>query len=55
MVAWAPVTRYELLERIGAGRMAEIYRAKAVAAGGFEKPVAIKRILPHLSKDSRFV
>jgi serine/threonine-protein kinase len=35
--------------------MAEIFRGKAVAAGGFEKPVAIKRILPHLSQDSRFV
>jgi tRNA A-37 threonylcarbamoyl transferase component Bud32 len=49
------VTRYELLERIGAGGMAEIFRGKAVAAGGFEKPVAIKRILPHLSQDRRFV
>src|SRR6478736_3396809 len=35
--------------------MAEIFRGKAVAAGGFEKPVAIKRILPHLSQDQRFV
>ena len=52
---FAPVTRYELLERIGAGRVAEIFRGKAVAAGGFEKPVAIKRILPHLSQDRRFV
>jgi serine/threonine protein kinase len=49
------VTRYELLDRIGVGGMAEIFRAKAVAAGGFEKPVAIKRILPHLSQDRRFV
>ncbi len=49
------MSRYELLERIGAGGMAEIFRGKAVAAGGFEKPVAIKRILPHLSKDERFV
>jgi len=49
------VTRYELLDRIGVGGMAEIFRGKAVAAGGFEKPVAIKRILPHLSQDSRFV
>jgi serine/threonine protein kinase len=49
------VTRYELLERIGVGGMAEIFRGKAVAAGGFEKPVAIKRILPHLSQDRRFV
>ncbi len=49
------VTRYELLDRIGVGGMAEIFRGKAVAAGGFEKPVAIKRILPHLSQDVRFV
>lgn len=49
------MTRYELLDRIGVGGMAEIFRGKAVAAGGFEKPVAIKRILPHLSQDSRFV
>jgi serine/threonine-protein kinase len=49
------VTRYELLDRIGVGGMAEIFRGKAVAAGGFEKPVAIKRILPHLAQDERFV
>ncbi|WP_428261852.1 protein kinase domain-containing protein [Haliangium sp.] len=49
------MTRYELSERIGAGTVAEIFRGKAVAAGGFEKPVAIKRILPHLSQDSHFV
>ena len=49
------MTRYELLDRIGVGGMAEIFRGKAVAAGGFEKPVAIKRILPHLSQDQRFV
>ncbi len=49
------MTRYELLDRIGVGGMAEIFRGKAIAAGGFEKPVAIKRILPHLSQDKRFV
>lgn len=49
------MTRYELVERIGAGGMAEIFRGRAIAAGGFEKPVAIKRILPHLSQDKRFV
>lgn len=49
------MTRYELTERIGAGAMAEIFRGKAVASGGFEKPVAIKRILPHLTQDERFV
>ncbi len=35
--------------------MAEIFRGRALAAGGFEKPVAIKRILPHLCQDQRFV
>ena len=55
MVDLGRVTRYELLDRIGVGGMAEIFRGKAVAAGGFEKPVAIKRILPHLSQDKRFV
>jgi serine/threonine-protein kinase len=49
------VTRYELLERIGVGGMAEIFRGKAVAGSGFQKHVAIKRILPHLSQDTRFV
>lgn len=49
------MTRYVLGERIGVGGMAEIFRGMAVAAGGFEKPVAIKRILPHLSQDQRFV
>src|SRR6188768_96947 len=49
------MARYELIERIGVGGMAEIFRGKAIAGGGFEKPVAIKRILPHLSQDKRFV
>lgn len=49
------MARYELLERIGMGGMAEIFRGKAVAGGGFEKSVAIKRILPHLSSDQRFI
>ncbi|HKE16981.1 MAG TPA: serine/threonine-protein kinase [Kofleriaceae bacterium] len=49
------MAHYELGERIAVGGMAEIFRGKATAGGGFEKPVAIKRILPHLSQDKRFV
>ena len=49
------MARYELLERIGVGGMAEIFRGTAIAGSGFEKPVAIKRILPHLSEDLRFI
>ena len=36
--------RYRLIERIGAGGMAEIWRAVAVGEQGFERAVAIKRI-----------
>ena len=55
VLVFVHMANYELLERIGAGGMAEIFRGKAVADGGFEKLVAIKRILPHLSKNQRFV
>jgi len=47
--------RYTLLEKIGAGGMAEIYRAKAFGAAGFEKEFAIKMILPSLVDDKEFV
>jgi serine/threonine protein kinase len=46
---------YELLERIGIGGMAEVYRANSLGAEGFERPIAIKRILPHLATDDDFV
>jgi serine/threonine protein kinase/CRP-like cAMP-binding protein len=47
--------KYELLERIATGGMAEIYRAVSCSIGGFRKLVALKRILPHLSTDAEFV
>ena len=46
---------YTLLERIGAGGMAEIWRAKMYGQHGFEKEVAIKKILPNLTDDAEFV
>src|SRR5678816_2681134 len=46
--------RYDLLERIAVGGMAEIFRAKAHGAHGFEKTLAIKRILPDLARDTEF-
>jgi serine/threonine-protein kinase len=36
------------------GGMAEVYRAKASGAGGFEKQLAIKRILPSYSSNDEF-
>jgi hypothetical protein len=52
----APETfgRYQLLERIGAGGMAEVFKARIDAAAGTEKFVCIKRILPELSRSSDF-
>lgn len=47
--------KYVLLKRIAVGGMAEVFRAKTFGAEGFEKTVAIKRMLPHLSSDSQFV
>jgi serine/threonine-protein kinase len=47
--------QYELLERIAMGGMAEVYKGRVVGAEGFEKLVAIKRILPDLAEDERFV
>lgn len=46
--------QYTLHELIGRGGMAEIYRASMPGIGGFEKTVAIKKILPHLAEDEEF-
>lgn len=46
---------YRLLEKVAIGGMAEIFRAKRVGVEGFEKTVALKRILPHLSDNREFV
>ncbi len=35
--------------------MAEVYRAKQTGADNFERPVAIKRILPHIARDPNFI
>ena len=47
--------RYHIIEKIDAGGMAEIYRGAAVSLDGFEKQVAIKRILPSICRDEKFV
>lgn len=48
------IGRYELFDRIGIGGMAEVFRARAYGAEGFQKNVVLKRILPHLSHDAEF-
>jgi serine/threonine protein kinase len=47
--------QYQLFDRIAIGGMAEIFRGRAAGEEGFEKQVAIKRILPSYARDGRFV
>jgi len=47
--------KYLLMDRIAAGGMAELFLAKQTGVKGFEKVVAIKRILPALTQDQEFV
>lgn len=47
--------RYSLLEKVATGGMAEVFRATRKGVEGFEKVVAVKRILPHLSSNKDFV
>ena len=46
---------YELYERFAVGAMAELYLGRARGEEGFEKLVVIKRVLPRLAEDLRFV
>ena len=47
--------KYFLCEKIAAGGMAEIYLAKLIGPGGFEKQLVIKQINPALSQERQFV
>ncbi|MEW5855691.1 MAG: serine/threonine-protein kinase, partial [Myxococcota bacterium] len=47
--------RYVLLEKIASGGMAEVFRAAVLGSAGFAKPVAVKRILPHLTAEESVV
>ncbi|BDU69925.1 hypothetical protein GETHOR_20260 [Geothrix oryzae] len=46
---------YFLLEKIAIGGMAELFKAQQRGVQGFQKIVAIKRILPHFSDNEDFV
>ena len=47
--------RYRVDEFLGRGGMAEVYRAKRTGVEGFEKVLAVKRILKHLTDSPEFV
>jgi serine/threonine protein kinase len=50
-----PFGNYFLLERLAVGGMAEVYLAKAFGVAGFERLVALKRILPTIAEDDEFI
>ncbi len=47
--------KYTLLDRIAVGGMAELYRALISGDQGFEKLIAVKRLLPHLAYEEGVV
>jgi serine/threonine-protein kinase len=49
------IGRYTIVDRLGAGGMAEVFLARQDGPGGFEKEVVIKRSLTHLRETPRFV
>jgi serine/threonine protein kinase len=47
--------RYRLIERLGFGGMAEVFRAREEGPRGFSRTVALKRILPELAHVREFI
>src|SRR5438094_8893382 len=47
--------KYYLLDRVNVGGMAEVFKAKAFGVEGFERLLAVKRILPNIAEDKEFI
>ncbi len=47
--------KYHVLSRIAQGGMAEVYKVKTIGLAGFEKVQALKRILPAVAGEPRFI
>jgi serine/threonine protein kinase len=46
---------YELIRKLAAGGMAEVFLARTDGPKGFSKTLVLKRILPHLAEEEHFV
>jgi serine/threonine-protein kinase len=49
------IGRYEIAGHIATGGMAEILLGRMSGPAGFERPIVVKKILPHLARDEHFV
>ena len=47
--------KYDLIEKIGAGGMAEIYKSRYAGIDGFEKILVVKKILPTFADNTAFI
>ena len=50
-----PFGKYQLVKRLARGGMAEVFLARQSGPEGFQRTVAVKRILPHLVDSQDFV
>src|SRR5216110_2096324 len=50
-----PDSRYRITERVASGGIAEVFRGVAESLQGFKKSIAIKRVLPALTQNKKFV
>ncbi len=51
----APIDRYVVLEYLAEGGMGAIYLGKKMGAGGFEKQVVLKQLLPEFTQQPEFI
>ena len=47
--------QFQLMEKIATGGMAEVWKARMSGVDGFQKIVAIKKILPHMAASDDFI
>jgi eukaryotic-like serine/threonine-protein kinase len=47
--------RYQIVDRIATGGMAEVYLAVHGELAGFRTPVVLKKVLPHLANNPQFI